>query len=86
MRGHFIVDPALNALLIAKAFGIENLEQEQFSDLALPDNDTQGDHQNARQDNCDSVNDEAANTDIRCSLKNPPEHHAAAASNESFSL
>ena len=43
VRGHFIVDSALNALLISKAFGIKHLEQEQFSDLALPDNDTQED-------------------------------------------
>ena len=98
VRGHFIVDSALNALLISKAFGIENLEQEQFSDLALNDNDAQEDPQNARQDNCDSVNDEAANTDMvdeqilssleddTCSQDNPSEHHAAAASNEDFSL
>ena len=63
VRGHFIVDFALSAPLISKAFGIENLEQEQFSDIALSDNDAQEDPQNARQDNCDSVNDEAANTD-----------------------
>ena len=98
VRGHFIVDSALNALLISEAFGIENLEQEQFSDLALPDNDAQEDPQNAGQDNCDSVNDEAANTDTvdeqilssleedTCSQENPTEHHATAASNEDFSL
>ena len=98
VRGHFIVDSALNALLISKAFSIKNLEQEQFSDLALPDNDAQEDPQNARQDNCDSVNDEAANTDMvdeqilssheddTCSQENPPVHHATAAFNEDFSL
>ena len=97
VRGHFIVDSALNALLISKALGIENLEQEQFSDLALPDKDAQEDPQNARQDNGDSVNDEAANTDTvdeqilfsleddTCSQENPPEHHATAASSEDFS-
>ena len=50
VRGHFIVDSALNVLVLPKAFGLKNLKPDQFPAVILSDNAVQENSQCVEQD------------------------------------
>ena len=58
VRGHFIVDSALNALVLSKAFGLKTLEPDQFPAVILSDNAVQENFQCVEQDQEETTNNE----------------------------
>ena len=50
VRGHFIVDSALNALALSKAFSLKNLKPDKFPAVILSDNAVQENSQCVEQD------------------------------------
>ena len=58
VRGHFIVDPALNALVLSRVFGLENLKSDQFPAVIFSDNAVQENSQCVEQDQGKITNNE----------------------------
>ena len=63
VRGHFIVDSALNALVLSKAFGLKNLKPDQFPAAILSDNAVQENSQCVEQDQEEITNNENESLD-----------------------
>ena len=63
VRGHFIVDSALNPLVLSKAFGLKNLKPDQFPAVILSDNAVQVNSQCVEQDQEEITNNENESLD-----------------------
>ena len=63
VRAHFIVDSALSALVLSKAFGLKNLKPDQFPAVILSDNAVQENSQCVEQDQEEITNNENESLD-----------------------
>ena len=63
VRGHFIVDSALNAPVLSKAFGFKNLKPDQFPAVILSDNAVQENSQCVERDQEEITNNEDESLD-----------------------